>query len=553
MSTNTNEPDIRPEVAEAAAGSAAETAAAERTARLEALAAKLADRVKDLEDPEWRPIFYDIGDLESQLGPDVVEAVRNDELDDMPAEVMSVLNECWQFASTGQSVVPLSIMPTYLPARRYGDIVLAAIHINSTIGEVVELRCWFRDGLYHYDFVDEHGHSSRAIHHPELPQYLDPSEARDVGGDPDVGAVVRHRMPITTSETPLSLAQMIRLMKRCGDITWHWDIFQEEGGMSAEEAVDAYTLGSDVYPGLDTWFDELQQNYGVDDVEGEDELSWEVTIAAGSTCRAGLQEVWRLTIEGEITYEIESKAGQSLGNLHDLRLHDGARIPDYGLLPLNEMKWTLADGRTLWCWKALEEAGDQEVEAIRNFYRERAGEGAIEYWRESLPLKLEHLEVYEGCLFPEIPLPALSELLLDCGVEVPDGVDLSSVCQLWVLGGGSIPTVPMPDLAMLRLGPGISIHPEFDGGGMHTLGLGAGCVVPADASLEGIETLAFDGIAELDPGLELPSLSVVYLVDDGPEPDQPAIISANCRVYRRRSEMDWWDPNGVWWDYQVEW
>lgn len=549
MSTNTNEPDIRPEVAEAAA----ETAAAERTARLEALASKLADRVEDPLDPEWRPIFYDIGDLEAQLGPDVAEAVRNDQMDDMPAEVTSVLNECLQYDFTGKPAMPLGIMPTYLPSRRYGDIVLAAIHISSTMGEVVELRCWFHDGLYHYDFVDEHGHSSRAIHHPELPQYLDPSEARDVGGDPDVGAVVRHRMPITTSEKPLTLAQMIRLMKRCGDITWHWNIFQEEGGMSAEQAVDAYTLGSDLYPGLDAWFVELQQNHGVDDVEEDDELSGEVTIRAGSICRAGLQEVCHLTIEGEITYEIESRADQSLRELVTLELHDGARIPDYGLLPLSEMKWTLADGRTLWCWDALEEAGDEEAEAIRNFYRERAGEDAIEYWRQSLPLQLEHLEVYEGCSFPEIPLPSLKRLLLGPGVEVPAGVDLPWLEELWVLAGGSIPTVPMPWLGNLRLGAGISIPPGFDGDSINAIALDDGCVVSGDARLSSVETLSFEGYAELEPGLELPALSRVYVMDDVPEPDHPAISKAGCRVYRKTKVLEWWDPNLVWEDYQDEW
>lgn len=481
MSTNTNEPDIRPEVAEAAA--------AERTARLEALAAKLADRVKDPHDPEWRPLFYSIHDAEARFGPEVAEAISEGDLTGLPAAIAEAIIEHISLDRDDPPMILSGIqMSNYLPTLHWYQTVLAEIRIQSTLGERVEFRCWYEDGAYQYDFVDEYHRSARKLYHRGLStpdDDEDEDDEDDFVGD-DASGPGMCRLPIVSSAEPLTLRQLIEVMESCADIEEHWgqdmDLDSGYGLMSvdllyAPGPSDFLNIHSPPYPGFNAWFQEKARDYDLRAKFDGANVTGRVSIPEGLQYAPCFDEVTDLTIEGPIDHELVGLSAECLVDLKSLCLWDGAELPDFNLPPLEDLKWTMPDGRSLWWWDAWHEVEEHEYDQIEKTIEERCGR---EYSLDGsgLPLGLLKLRVSSGSRVPLLPYPALTDLRLGSGVEIPAAIELPSLETLHLDGTVSLPAwVDIPTLRTLRLSDEAQVTGEISLPGLESLEMGRGATL----------------------------------------------------------------------------
>lgn len=533
MSTNTNTPDVSPEAAVTTG----------RIAEIEQLAARLADRVQDENDLDWRPLFYGIGDVEARLGPEVAEALRTGDLEGLPSEIADAIHE--HFAVEHQAApmrIPGILMTNCLPPLEDDQIVLASIHIASTIGEQVEFRCWYQDGAYQYDFVDEHGHSARKLYHPGLP--TGPVDEDDFDEDGDYARECHEgpgicRLPIVSSKEPLTVGQMIRIMEACADIEMHWEQVwniptgPEAYGLDLDgepSVTDFLSVHSVWYPGFNRWFDEKARDYDHQVRFESAELDGCVSIPEGLKYAPCFGEITDLTIEGPIDHDLVGLSTDCLGELESLSLWEGAELPDYNLPPLEDLKWTMPDGRSLWWWDAWDEVEEEERDRIRETLEERCGR---EYSSGGdSPLGLRNLEVDSGARVPLLPYPALTDLRLGSGVEIPATIELPSLETLHLDGTVSLPAwVDIPTLRTLRLSDEARVTGEISLPGLESLEMGRGATLSERITLPPLKSVQVGVGVKPPAGLGLPtSESFSYTAERRPVDGVEQLVVIRLKV-----------------------
>jgi hypothetical protein len=205
---------------------------------------------------EFRPIYFGPEDLKKHFGARVKGELRRQAAMDMAdsgnfdEKVMSSeLNDDHRQAVG--AVHPWLMGGEYLPDFMNAEVEIARVTLASTTMDVTSIRAQRSDGCYDYRIVDEY--------------------ENEFDFEPK------------SSETPLSMKELIRIIDECELVTGPRNM-NLEGGCTPEEIYNFATVTSVFYPELVTYYTDANEdwleNKKREDVEDEERYERESRIEA---------------------------------------------------------------------------------------------------------------------------------------------------------------------------------------------------------------------------------------------------------------------------------